>query len=56
MVAVHAFDCHGAKRAGLTTAWASRLEGHAEVFTPPDFIGYDLAEVARKIAALPGLP
>ncbi len=56
LVAVHAFDCHGAKRAGLNTAWASRLEGHyAEFFNPPDLVGCDLAEVACKIAALSGL-
>jgi 2-haloacid dehalogenase len=25
-VAAHAWDCHGAKRAGLVTGWVSRLE------------------------------
>ncbi|MEV5541040.1 haloacid dehalogenase type II [Saccharopolyspora shandongensis] len=54
LVAVHAFDCHGAKRAGLTTGWASRLEGHyAEVFTPADVLGRDLVDVAHILAALP---
>ncbi|MEB3366570.1 haloacid dehalogenase type II [Saccharopolyspora mangrovi] len=54
LVAVHAFDCHGAKRAGLTTGWASRLEGHyGEVFTPADIVGRDLVEVSEQIAALP---
>ncbi|TDC93400.1 haloacid dehalogenase type II [Saccharopolyspora aridisoli] len=54
LVAVHAFDCHGAKRAGLTTGWASRLEGHySDVFTPADFVGPDLIDVAQQLAALP---
>ncbi|QUH03489.1 haloacid dehalogenase type II [Saccharopolyspora erythraea] len=54
LVAVHAFDCHGAKRAGLGAGWAGRLEGHyAEVFTPADVVGRDLVEVASRIAALP---
>ncbi|MBC3193977.1 haloacid dehalogenase type II [Pseudonocardia sp. C8] len=53
LVAVHAFDCHGAKRAGLTTGWASRLEGHyADVFLPADVVGQDLVEVARRLTAL----
>lgn len=54
LLAVHAFDCHGAHRAGLTTGWASRLEGHyAGVFAPADVIGDDLLEVARELVALP---
>lgn len=54
MVAVHAWDCHGAKRAGLTTGWASRLERrYGTLFAPPDVIGADLAEVAEGLLALP---
>lgn len=54
LVAVHAFDCHGAKRAGLITGWASRLEGrYADVFAPPDVTGHDLVEVARRLLTLP---
>lgn len=54
LVAVHAFDCHGAKNAGLTTGWAARLEGHyAEVFTPPDVSGHNLVEVAGALTQLP---
>lgn len=54
LVAVHAFDCHGAGRAGLTTGWASRLEGHyAEVFRPADVTGADLVEVAQALLELP---
>jgi 2-haloacid dehalogenase len=55
LVAVHAFDCHGAHAAGLTTGWAGRLEGHyAEIFTRADVIGDDLVDVARALTALPG--
>ena len=54
LVAVHAFDCHGAHAAGLTTGWAGRLERHyAEIFTPADVIGDGLVDVARALAALP---
>ncbi|SNR80132.1 2-haloacid dehalogenase [Haloechinothrix alba] len=54
LVAVHAFDCHGAKRAGLTTGWASRLEGHyPEIFTRADVEEDDLVGVARGLLALP---
>lgn len=54
LVAVHAFDCHGAKSAGWVTGWVSRLEGHyAEVFTPADIVGDDLIEVATGLLALP---
>lgn len=54
LVAVHAFDCHGARAAGLTTGWAGRLEQHyAEIFTRADVIGDDLVDVARALVALP---
>lgn len=54
LVAVHAFDCHGAHAAGLTTGWAARLERHyAEIFTRADVVGEDLVEVARALTALP---
>lgn len=54
LVAVHAFDCHGAHAAGLTTGWAARLERHyAEIFTPADVVGEDLVEVATRLAELP---
>lgn len=53
LVAVHAFDCHGAKKAGLTTGWASRLDGHyAEVFLRPDVTGADLSDVAAALLKL----
>jgi 2-haloacid dehalogenase len=37
LVAVHAFDCHGAHTAGLTTGWAARHERYyGDIDTPPD--------------------
>lgn len=54
LVAVHAWDCHGAKRAGLTTGWASRLEvRYGSLFAAPDVAGADLVEVADGLLALP---
>jgi len=54
LIAVHAFDCHGARRVGMTTGWASRLEGsYSDVFEGPDVTGSDLVEVARGLLALP---
>lgn len=54
LVAVHAFDCHGAHAAGLTTGWAGRLERHyAEIFTRADVVGEDLVDVAKALTALP---
>ena len=53
LIAVHAWDCHGAHRAGLLTGWASRLEGHfAPIFDPPDVSGADLVEVVDGLLAL----
>jgi 2-haloacid dehalogenase len=54
LVAVHAWDCHAAKRAGLLTGWAARAEGgYGEIFAPPDVSGADLVEVAEGLLALP---
>jgi len=53
LVAAHDWDCHGAKRAGLTTGWVSRKSGgFGAPFTPPDVTGEDLTEVADKLLAL----
>ncbi len=53
LVAAHDWDCHGAKRAGLTTGWVSRKSGgFGAPFTPPDVVGEDLVEVAAKLLAL----
>lgn len=52
LVAVHAWDIHGARRAGLVTGWCSRLEGrYPSVFDPPDVTGPDLVAVARAMLA-----
>jgi 2-haloacid dehalogenase len=54
LVAAHAWDCHGAKRAGLATGWVSRLEGrYPPVFAPPDVTGETLTEVADGLLGLP---
>lgn len=54
LVAVHAFDCHGARAAGLTTGWSSRHEGYyGEIFDRPDVIGADLVEVVEGLTGLP---
>lgn len=54
LVAVHAWDCHGAKRAGLSTGWCSRLERrYGEPFVTPDVVGADLVEVVDGLLALP---
>ena len=53
LVAVHAWDVHGAKRAGLTAGWASRLEGtFPPTFESPDVRGADLVEVVDGLLAL----
>jgi len=50
MVAVHAWDCHGAKRAGAQAGWCARLEcKRGDVFLPPDVTGSSLVEVADKL-------
>lgn len=53
MVSVHAWDVHGARLAGLRTAWAARLEGRFPAcFTPPDIEGADLIEVAEALVSV----
>ena len=53
MVAVHAWDLHGARNAGLVTGWASRLEGtYSPVFDPPDVSGVDLVEVVEGLLVM----
>lgn len=53
LVAAHDWDCHGAKRAGLTTGWVSRKSGgFGAPFEPPDVVGEDLTEVAAKLLTL----
>ncbi len=53
LVAVHAWDCHGAKRAGALAGWCARLEQTpGDVFVPADVVGEDLVEVAEKLVTL----
>jgi 2-haloacid dehalogenase len=53
LVAVHAWDCHGAKRAGALAGWCARLEYEpGDVFLPADVTGRDLVEVADKLMSL----
>jgi 2-haloacid dehalogenase len=53
LVAAHDWDCHGAKRAGLTTGWVSRKSGgFGAPFAAPDVAGEDLTEVAARLLAL----
>lgn len=53
LVAVHAWDCHGAKRAGALADWCARLEQEAgDVFVPADVNGENLVEVADKLLAM----
>ncbi len=54
LVAVHAWDCHGATRAGLTTGWAARSEHeYGRLFAPADVTDADLVEVATGLLRLP---
>jgi 2-haloacid dehalogenase len=54
LVAVHAWDCHGAKRAGALAGWCARLEGEpGDVFLPADVTGENLVEVADGLLAMP---
>jgi 2-haloacid dehalogenase len=55
MVAVHSWDIHGARRAGLITGYASRLEGAPiGVFERADVTGTDLVEVVEQLLDPPG--
>ena len=54
MVAVHSWDIHGARRAGLLTGYASRLEGQpVPLLDPAHVTGVDLVEVVDGLLALP---
>lgn len=53
MVAAHGWDVHGARRAGLTTAWVNRLQGRPDVFDPADVSGADLVSTVTSLLALP---
>lgn len=52
LVAAHAWDCHGARRAGLRTGWVSRLEGTVgAMYDVADVTGSTLDEVAQGLLA-----
>jgi 2-haloacid dehalogenase len=55
LVAAHSWDIHGARNAGLSTGWVSRLEGQPpRVFGTADVSGPDLVAVVTALLALPG--
>jgi 2-haloacid dehalogenase len=49
-VATHAWDVHGAKRAGLMTGFVARGQTSRSTMAPLDVVGESLAEVAAKLA------
>ncbi len=54
MVAVHSWDLHGARAAGLVTGWCARHEGRpSTVFDAADVSGADLVVVVEGLLALP---
>ncbi len=54
LVAAHGWDIHGARQAGLTTGWVSRLEGRfPDVFDPPDVKANGLVGVIDTLVTLP---
>jgi len=53
LVATHAWDVHGAKRAGLVNGFVARGQGFSDFIAAPDIVGQSLMEVATKAAALP---
>ena len=53
LVAVHAWDCHGAKRAGALSGWCARLEKKpGDVFLTADVTGESLVEVVDRLLEL----
>lgn len=50
LVATHAWDCHGAKAAGLMTGFVARHQPYPSAMRSPDVIGQELADVARSLA------
>lgn len=54
LVAAHAWDIHGAKRAGLLTGGVQRQdERFASTMSPPDVCGATLTEVIDRLIELP---
>lgn len=54
LVAAHAWDTHGAKQAGLVTAWVRRGDKeYSGALSPPDVRGASLTEAVEGLLALP---
>lgn len=54
LVAGHAWDVHGAKRAGLRAAWVKRQDRQFQpAMAVPDVQGETMLEVASALLALP---
>lgn len=54
LVAAHAWDCHGARQAGLVTGWVSRLErAIPDIYLSADVVGSTLVDVADGLICLP---
>ena len=51
LVATHAWDTHGAKAAGLMTAFVSRGRPYPATMLPPDFQGAELADIAKSLVS-----
>lgn len=50
MVAAHGWDVHGAKAAGMATAWVGHKERRMlDTVSPPDFSGVDVVEVSHLL-------
>jgi len=50
LIAVHAWACHGAKKAGAQAGWCDRLESEpGDVFQPADVRGSSLVEVVDSL-------
>lgn len=52
LVAAHAWDTHGAKAAGLVTAFVARGQPYPAMMLPPDIEGQELIDVAHAFVNL----
>ncbi|WP_193227657.1 haloacid dehalogenase type II [Aureimonas psammosilenae] len=52
LVATHAWDCHGAKRVGMTAGFVKRGQPWPPAFDRPDVMGEELVDVANAILAM----
>jgi 2-haloacid dehalogenase len=55
LVATHPWDLHGAKAAGLITAFVARGQPYPGFMLPPDVQGSELIDVAREVTRLAAL-